>query len=413
MPVFITRDEIDSAAVDAIVCPADCSLHSDFMQSFHDPALESIFRMHTKSGDVIVVPPVGLESRHILYVIIEGIENDRDKLARCYSEVFEKAREYHFQSIALPLFPAYESTSLTPSQIYSIVRRELRHRPANENMVIRLAMGRQRKIPVYKNLIADVRDYMRNIQKQFFLSGFSSSADTPLDNNAFSVPKARQVPHTSPKAPPPDTPMEGSIQNSSIDSLPESIPAEPEFPDAEAADFGSGTQYYLVPDEDARVLDYQKKITTEPLDPIEVINFSRDLEIIDESLFDPVRNTFELEAGFAETVLKKIDEKGLTDPQCYTRANLSRAVFNKLKQSALFPEKCSYSPSKSTALALAIALELSLDDANDLLKKAGFAISHSNKRDIIVEYFLVHQIYDIFAINEVLFRFQQPPLGSL
>lgn len=254
---------------------------------------------------------------------------------------------------------------------------------------------------------------MRNIQKQFFLSGFSSSADTPLDNNAFSVPKARQVPHTSPKAPPPDTPMEGSIQNSSIDSLPESIPAEPEFPDAEAADFGSGTQYYLVPDEDARVLDYQKKITTEPLDPIEVINFSRDLEIIDESLFDPVRNTFELEAGFAETVLKKIDEKGLTDPQCYTRANLSRAVFNKLKQSALFPEKCSYSPSKSTALALAIALELSLDDANDLLKKAGFAISHSNKRDIIVEYFLVHQIYDIFAINEVLFRFQQPPLGSL
>lgn len=413
MPVFITRDEIDSAAVDAIVCPTDCSLHSDFMQSFHDPALESIFRIHTKSGDVIVVPPVGLESRHILYVIIEGIENDRDKLARCYSEVFEKAREYHFQSIALPLFPAYESTSLTPSQIYSIVRRELRHRPANENMVIRLAMGRQRKIPVYKNLIADVRDYMRNIQKQFFLSGFSSSADTPLDNKAFSVPKVRQVPHTSPKAPPSDTPMEGSIQNSSIDSLPESIPAEPEFPDAEAADFGSGTQYYLVPDEDARVLDYQKKITTEPLDPIEVINFSRVLEIIDESLFDPVRNTFELEAGFAETVLKKIDEKGLTDPQCYTRANLSRAVFNKLKQSALFPEKCSYSPSKSTALALAISLELSLDDANDLLKKAGFAISHSNKRDIIVEYFLVHQIYDIFAINEVLFRFQQPPLGSL
>ena len=412
MPVFITRDEIDSAAVDAIVCPTDCSLHSDFMQSFHDPALESIFRMHTKSGDVIVVPPVGLESRHILYVIIEGIENDRDKLARCYSEVFEKAREYHFQSIALPLFPAYESTSLTPSQIYSIVRRELRQRPANENMVIRLAMGRQRKIPVYKNLIADVRDYMRNIRKQFFLSGFSSSADTPLDNNAFSVPKVRQVPHTSPKAPPSDTPMEGSIQNSPIDSLPDSLPAEPEFPDAEAADFGSDTQYYFVPDEDARVPDYQKKITTESLGPIEAVDFPLDLEILDESLFDPVRNTFELEAGFAETVLKKIDEKGLTDPQCYTRANLSRAVFNKLKQSALAPEKCSYSPSKSTALALAIALELSLDEANELLKKAGFAISHSNKRDIIVEYFLVHHIYDIFAINEVLFRFQQPPLGS-
>ena len=413
MPVFITRDEIDSVAADAIVCPTDCSLHSDFMQSFHDPALESIFRMHTKPGDVIVVPPMSTESRYILYVVIEGIENDTGRLARCYKEIFQKAGEYHFKSIALPLFPAYEHTSLSPSQVYSIIRCELKHRPIDEDLVIRLAMGRQRKIPVYKNLIADVKEYMRNVRKQFFLSVFSSSADTPLDNNASSVPKARRIPHASPKVPPPDTAIEGSILNSSIDSPPDSLPAEPAFPDAEAADFGSDTQYYFVPDEDARVLDYQKKIAAESLEPFEDINIPLDLQIIDESLFDPVRNTFALEAGFAETVLKKIDEKGLTDPQCYTRANLSRAVFNKLKQSALSPEKYSYSPSKSTALALVIALELSLDDANDLLKKAGFAISHSSKRDIIVEFFLVHQIYDIFAINEVLFRFQQPPLGSL
>lgn len=413
MPVFITRDEINSVEVDAIVCPTDCSLRSDFMQSFRDPALEAVFRMHTKPGDVIVVPPVGSELRYILYVVIEGIENDRNKLTRCYSNIFEKAGEYHFQSIALPLFPAYESTSLTPSQIYSIVRRELRHRPADENLVIRLAMGRQGKIPVYKNLIADVRDYMKNARRQFFLSACVSSADTTLDNNASSVPKPRLIPHASPKAPPSDTSIEGSIPNSSIDSLPDSLPAEPEFPDAEAADFRSDTQYYFVLDEDARVPNYQKKITAESLKPIESEDFPLDSLILDESLFDPARNTLTLEEGFAEAVLKKIDEKGLTDPQCYTRANLSRAVFNKLKQSAIAPEKYSYSPSKSTALALVIALELSSDEANELLKKAGFAISHSNRRDIIVEYFLVHHIYDIFAINEVLFRFQQPPLGSL
>lgn len=370
MPVFITRDEINSVEVDAIVCPTDCSLRSDFMQSFRDPALEAVFRMHIKPGDVIVVPPVGSELRYILYVVIEGIENDRNKLTRCYSNIFEKAGEYHFQSIALPLFPAYESTSLTPSQIYSIVRRELRHRPADENLVIRLAMGRQGKIPVYKNLIADVRDYMKNARRQFFLSACVSSADTTLDNNASSVPKPRLIPHASPKAPPSDTSIEGSIPNSSIDSLPDSLPAEPEFPDAEAADFRSDTQYYFVPDEDARVPNYQKKITAESLKPIESEDFPLDSLILDESLFDLARNTLTLEEGFAKAVLKKIDEKGLTDPQCYTRANLSRAVFNKLKQSAIAPEKYSYSPSKSTALALVIALELSLDDANDLLKKA-------------------------------------------
>lgn len=409
MPVFITRDEIDSVEVDAIVCPTDCSLHSDFMQSFHDPALESVFRMHTKPGDVIVVPPVGSELRYILYVVIEGIENDRDKLARCYSAIFEKAGEYHFQSIALPLFPAYESTSLTPSQIYSIVRRELRHRPADESLVIRLAMGRQGKIPVYKNLIADVRDYMKDARRQFFLSACTPSADASQDKNTYARPRAKC---NLPKMPAPDSPKEGMLPQLSNSSRPESFSAEAELVDAEAADFGSD-KYYLVPDEDARVPDYQKKITAESLEPFEDINIPLNLQIIDGSFFDPARNTLTLEEGFAEAVLKKIDEKGLTDPQCYTRANLSRAVFNKLKQSAIAPEKYSYSPSKNTALALAIALELSLDETNDLLKKAGFAISHSNRRDIIVEYFLVHHIYDIFAINEVLFRFQQPPLGSL
>ena len=409
MPVFITRDEIDSVDVDAIVCPTDCSLRSDFMQSFRDPALEAVFRMHTKPGDVIVVPPVGSEFRYILYVVIEGIENDRDKLTRCYSDIFEKAGEYHFQSIALPLFPAYESTSLTPSQIYSIVRCELRHRPADESLVIRLAMGRQGKIPVYKNLIADVRDYIKDARRQFFLSACAPSADASQDKNTYARPRAKC---NLPKMPAPDSPKEGMLPQLSNSSRPESFSAEAELVDAEAADFGSD-KYYLVPDEDARVPDYQKKITAESLEPFEDINIPLNLQIIDGSFFDPARNTLTLEEGFAEAVLKKIDEKGLTDPQCYTRANLSRAVFNKLKQSAIAPEKYSYSPSKSTALALVIALELSLDEANDLLKKAGFAISHSNRRDIIVEYFLVHHIYDIFAINEVLFRFQQPPLGSL
>lgn len=409
MPVFITRDEIDSVAVDAIVCPTDCSLRSDFMQSFRDPALEAVFRMHTKPGDVIVVPPVGSESRHILYVVIEGIENDRAKLTKCYSDIFEKTGEYHFQSIALPLFPAYENTSLTPSQIYSIVRRELRHRPADENLVIRLAMGQRGKIPVFKNLIADVRDYMKNARRQFFLSACAPSTGASQDKNTYARPRAKC---NLPKMPAPDSPKEGMLPHLSNSSRPESFSAEAELVDAEAADFGSD-KYYFVPDEDARVPDYQKKITAESLEPFEDINIPLNLQIIDGSFFDPAHNTLTLEEGFAEAVLKKIDEKGLTDPQCYTRANLSRAVFNKLKQSAISPDKYSYSPSKSTALALVIALELSLDEANELLKKAGFAISHSNRRDIIVEYFLVHHIYDIFAINEVLFRFQQPPLGSL
>ena len=127
--------------------------------------------------------------------------------------------------------------------------------------------------------------------------------------------------------------------------------------------------------------------------------------------FDPKRD-FLPEESFAEAVLRMIDEKGLTDPQCYSRANLSRAVFNKLKQSALNPDAPEYRPSKPTALALAVGLGLSRKEADELLKKAGFALSGSSRSDLIVEYFLMHENYDIFELNEVLFRFGQQPLGS-
>ena len=127
--------------------------------------------------------------------------------------------------------------------------------------------------------------------------------------------------------------------------------------------------------------------------------------------FDPDAG-FKLEESFPQAVLRLIDEKGMTDPQCYNRANLSRAVFNKLKQSALNPEASEYRPSKETALALTMGLALTLDEAKALLEKAGFALSHCSKRDLIVEYFLMIGNHDIFELNDALFRFQQQPLGS-
>ena len=118
-----------------------------------------------------------------------------------------------------------------------------------------------------------------------------------------------------------------------------------------------------------------------------------------------------MDAGFGETVLQLIREKGMTESQCYNKANISRAAFHKIRQSAKYPES-TYRPTKQTALALAVALELSIDEAEDLLERAGYAFSHSNKGDIIVEYFLRHKKYNMFELNEVLLQFDQPLLGS-
>ena len=113
----------------------------------------------------------------------------------------------------------------------------------------------------------------------------------------------------------------------------------------------------------------------------------------------------EPEETFSEMLMRLIDEKGISDPDAYHKAWVDRRVFSKIRSN---PD---YTPLKKTAVAFALALELDRDTADELLMKAGYALSNSSRWDLIIRYCIEHKIYQLYQVNCILNDFEQPLLG--
>ncbi len=121
------------------------------------------------------------------------------------------------------------------------------------------------------------------------------------------------------------------------------------------------------------------------------------------SLEDVVRN---ISDTWQESLFRIIDEKGLADTDVYKKAGIDRKLFSKIRSNK------DYKPKKDTAVVLALALELNLDETRDILGRAGYALSPSSISDLIIEYFITNEIYDLYTINLALFEHKQPLLSE-
>lgn len=111
------------------------------------------------------------------------------------------------------------------------------------------------------------------------------------------------------------------------------------------------------------------------------------------------------EKTFMEMLIWRIAKSGKKDSAVYNAAQIDRRLFSKIMSDR------DYKPSKDTAVALIFALHLTLEQAEDLLKRAGYSLSHSSKRDIIFEYFLREGVSDLMIINEVLCELGEKKIG--
>lgn len=414
MPFEIVRNDIVKMRVDAIVNTAN---PRPVIGSGTDAAIHAAagpMLLHARkfigtmsTGEVRITPAFKLPAKHVIHTVgpvwHDGGHGEAYLLRQCYEHALKMALRHRCRSIAFPLISTgnYGFPKKLALQIAVDVIREFLK---EHEMHVYLVVFNKESLELSGDLMDQVRSfiddaYVREREKAEY--GFSASQDFEFVQRRFEDTGDAAVCTSSADLYGPI--MSGVEEESQPAAMYQPEPTQnldlsPEWDDWDDWDDDALCEYSPPPKASRkRRLPLLPSVSEKP----------EKLETT--SAFDPEelkRIIKKADAGFSETLLKLIDQSGQKDSDVYKRANIDRKLFSKIRNN---PQ---YKPSKATAVAFAIALELDLEETRDFIGRAGYALSRSNEFDIIIEYFITHERYDIYEINMMLFEFDQSLLGA-
>ena len=385
MPFQIVRNDITNMQVDAIVNTASSvpGYGAGIDTAVYEAA--GAEKLLEKRREIGVIPPghsaltegFRLPAKYIIHTVGTpwqgGDRGEEDILRNCYRSVFGIAVEQGFESLAIPLL-ASGSFGFPKGIALRIALTEIEHFLSENDMDLYLVVFDEKSFSLSSELYGDIDAYINDnyVEEKTEKEYFEAAPMAAAAADAVARPERRR---------------DRDFRKPSLAAgfFHKAKAAKASAPAAEA---------------DAAA---DEELPAAPIACGAPMAFSAPMgAMASKSLEDVVKN---LDKTFMELVFSFADAKGLTDVEVQKRANLDRKAFSKLKCGT------TKNPSKSTALALAVALELNLDDTKDLLSRAGLALSPCSKQDLIVQYFIEREAYDIYEINVALFEHGEQLLG--
>ena len=361
MPFEIVRNDITRMEVDAIVNAANEGLLGGggvdgAIHRAAGPRLLEACRAigGCPTGDVRITPGFDLPCRWVIHTVGPvwrgGGAGEAELLRACYARSLALALATGCRSVAFPLISA-GAYGYPREEALRIATGAIRDFLMTEEMQVYLVVYDRASFSIGEKLYERIRSYIDDSAVP------EESLAEAMRRRRYNAMDAAPAPFAAPAAPAPAAPKRRRRESAAASEAFESIKPAVIHPE------------------------------TRP----------------DDNLEDYLR---QIDEGFRDMLLRLIDERGMTDAECYKLANVDRKLFNKIKN---VPD---YRPGKSTVLAFAVALKLPLPQIREMLGKAGFSLSRSSKADLIVEFFVRQGCYDVFEINEALFSFDQKLLGS-